>query len=171
MFKPGKKSAAAFSGLVLALITSGATTRLLNRNQKASYADPRLVAFVRPGLLIKITSAAVAQDGTISVIFSLTDPQGLPLDRTGVQTPGTISVTFIAAHIPAGQTQYVDYVTRTQTGAVSGTVTQAAGENNGVFTPMGDGYQYKFSTKAPTGFDAAGTHTIGIYGSRNLTEF
>src|SRR3954466_13084633 len=171
MFKPGLKSAATFGGLLLTLIMGGAVTRPLNRNQKAFYADPRLVAFVRPGLLIKITSAAIAQDGTISVIFSLTDPQGLPLDRTGVQTPGTISVTFIAAHIPAGQTQYVDYVTRTQTGAVSGTVTQAAGENNGVFTPTGDGYQYRFSTRAPAGFDAAGTHTIGIYGSRNLTEF
>src|SRR3954447_2719744 len=171
MFKPGRKSAAAFGGLILTLIVSGATTRLLDRNQKAYYTDPRLVAFVRPGLLIKITSAAIAQDGTITVNFSLTDPKGVPLERTGVQTPGPISVTFIAAHIPAGQTQYVDYVTRTQTGAVSGTVTQAAGENNGVFTLMGDAYQYKFSTYAPSGFNAAETHTIGIYGSRNLTEF
>ena len=90
MLKLGKRSAAAFSGLVLALMMNGATTKPLNRNQKAFYADPRIVAFVRPGLLIKITSAAIAQDGTISVAFALTDPQGLPLDRTGVQTPGTI---------------------------------------------------------------------------------
>jgi OmcA/MtrC family decaheme c-type cytochrome len=165
------KSAAAVSGLVLTLILSGAVTRPFQRNQKAFYADPRLVAFVRPGLTIKITAAAIAQDGTITTSFTLTDPQGLPLDRTGVQTPGPVSVTFIAAHIPAGQTQYVDYVTRTQTGAVSGSVTQAAGENNGVFTVAGDGYQYRFSTRAPAGFDAAATHTIGIYGSRNLTEF
>ena len=103
--------------------------------------------------------------------FTLTDPQGPSPGPHGVQTPGTISVTFIAAHIPAGQTQYVDYVTRTQTGAVSGTVTQAAGENNGVFTVVGDGYQYRFSTRAPAGFNAAASHTIGIYGSRNLTEF
>src|SRR3954454_17579496 len=152
MFKPGLKSAAAFCGLILTLIMSGAVTPPLNRTQKAFYADPRVVAFVRPGLLIKITSAAVAQDGTISVLFSLTDPQGLPLDRTGVQTPGTISVTFIAAYIPAGQTQYVDYVTRTQTGAVSGPVAEAARGNHGVFTVVGDAYRYTFTTKAPVGF-------------------
>src|ERR1043166_8213170 len=171
MLKPGTKSLMACSGLVLTLMMIGAAKKPLPRNQKASYADPKMVAFVRPGLVIKITSAGIAQDGTISAIFSLTDPQGLPLDRTGVQTPGAISLTFIAAHIPAGQTQYVDYITRMQTGAVSGTVTQAAGENNGVFTPMGDAYQYKFSTHAPAGFNAAETHTIGIYGSRNLSEF
>jgi OmcA/MtrC family decaheme c-type cytochrome len=161
----------ACGGLVLALILGGATTQSLPRNQKASYADPRLVAFVRPGLIIKITSATVAADGTITTTFTLTDPSGLPLDRLGVQTPGPVSLTFIAAYIPTGQTQYVDYVTRTQTGAVSGTVTQAAGENNGVFTPAGDGYQYRFSKHAPAGFNAAATHTIGIYASRNLSEF
>ena len=102
---------------------------------------------MRPGLVIKISSASVAPDGVISVNYTVTDPQGLPLDRTGVKTPGAISTTFIAAYIPDGQTQYVDYVTRTQTGAVSGTVTQASGENNGVFTPVGDGYKYTFRPK------------------------
>ncbi len=84
MLKLGTSSAAAFGGLVLSLILSGAVTRSFQRNQKAFYADPNLAAFVRPGLTIKITSAAIAQDGLITVVFSLTDPQGLPLDRTGV---------------------------------------------------------------------------------------
>src|SRR4051794_34289390 len=171
MFKPGVKTAAAVGALALGIIGSGAVARPFTRRQKAFYADPKGVAFVRPGLTIKITSAAIAQDGTITVNYSLTDPKGLPLDRTGVTTPGSISTTFIAAYIPAGQTQYVDYVTRTQTGAVSGTVTQAAGENTGVFATAGDGYKYTFTTKAPAGFSTAATHTIGIYGSRNLTEF
>lgn len=87
MLKLGTSSAAAFGGLVLSLILSGAVTRSFQRNQKAFYADPNLAAFVRPGLTIKITSAAIAQDGLITVVFSLTDPQGLPLDRTGVSTP------------------------------------------------------------------------------------
>jgi OmcA/MtrC family decaheme c-type cytochrome len=163
--------AAVCSGLILTLLMSGAVTRPLHRNQKAFYVDPKLVAFVRPGLLIKITSAAVAQDGTISAVFSLTDPQGAPLDRTGVSTPGAVSLNFIAAHIPQGQQQYVDYLTRTATGAVSGTVTQAAAESNGVFAASGEGYRYTFATKAPAGFSTATTHTIGIYGSRDLTEF
>jgi OmcA/MtrC family decaheme c-type cytochrome len=155
----------------LALILTGATHAPLRRNQKAFFADPGVIAFVRPGLVISVTSAQVAPDGTISTDFTLTDPQGLPLDRTGVTTPGAVSVTFIAAYIPNGQPQYVDYVTRSATGAVSGTVTQAAGESNGVFTTTASGYHYTFATKAPVGFDATTTHTIGIYGSRDLTPF
>ena len=116
------------------LIMTGATTSRFRKQQKAYYADAKVVSFVRPGLVITITSADVAQDGTISVAFNLKDPAGAPLDRVGVTTPGSIGLNFIAAYIPAGQQQYVDYVTRTQTGAVSGTVTQAAGESNGTFT-------------------------------------
>jgi len=165
------KGAAALSGLILTLILSGAATRPFSQNQKALYADPKLVAFVRPGLTIKITSAGISQDGVITVDFSLTDPQGLPLDRTGISTPGPISLSFIAAYIPAGQQQYVDYITRSATGAVSGTVTQAAAESNGVFAMAGSSYRYTFATRAATGFNPAITHTIGIYGSRDLTEF
>lgn len=169
MFKRWASIAAFASSLVL--ILGGAAVGPRITNQKAFYADARLVAFVRPGLVIKITAAQVAQDGTISVAFTLTDPKGVPLDRTGVATPGAISLNFIAAYIPKGQQQYVDYITRSATGAVSGTVTQAAAESNGVFTAAGDGYRYDFSTRAPSGFDQAATHTIGIYASRDLTEF
>jgi len=129
------------------------------------------VAFVRPGLVVKITSAEIAPDGTISTVFSLTDPKGLPLDRLGVSTPGAVSLNFVAAYIPQGNEQYVDYIFKNATGAVSGTVTQASSESNGVFTPVGDGYRYTFSTKAPSGFDQTATHTVGIYASRDLTEF
>jgi OmcA/MtrC family decaheme c-type cytochrome len=169
MIVKAHRRAALLSGL--ALLLTGATHAPLGKNQKAFYADPRVIAFVRPGLVITITSAQVAQDGTISTDFTLTDPQGLPLDRTGVTTPGAVSLTFIAAYIPNGQQQYVDYVTRSATGAVSGTVTQAAGESNGVFMTTASGYHYTFATKAPAGFDATTTHTIGIYGSRDLTSF
>ncbi len=48
-----------------------------NKHQKAFYADPGLVAFVRPGLAIKIESANVASDGTITAKFKLTDPLGV----------------------------------------------------------------------------------------------
>ena len=157
--------------LVLTLALTGDTTTPFRKNQKASFADANLVAFVRPGLVVKITSAEIAPDGTISTVFSLTDPKGLPLDRLGVSTPGAVSLNFVAAYIPQGKEQYVDYIFKNATGAVSGTVTQASSESNGVFTPVGDGYRYTFSTKAPSGFDQTATHTIGIYASRDLTEF
>src|SRR5215469_4556820 len=62
--------------------------------EKAYYADPAVVGFVRPGLLITIVSAKIAPDGTISVDYKLSDPQGVPLDRSGVATPGPISLSF-----------------------------------------------------------------------------
>jgi len=167
----GARSATAFAGLILTLALAGATRNSYTKNQRAAFADARTVAFVRPGLVVKITSAEIGPDGTISTVFSLTDPQGAPLDRLGISTPGAISLNFIAAYIPQGQQQYVDYITRSATGTVSGTVTQAAAESNGVFTPLMDGYRYTFTTRAPSGFDRATTHTIGIYGSRDLTEF
>src|SRR5689334_5447511 len=110
MFTLGRKSALAFSGLLVTLILTGATTRPFSRNEKAFYADASQVAFVRPGLLIKITSAEIAQDGVISTVFSLTDPQGTPLDRTGVTTPGAVSLNFIIAYLPQGQAQYVEHL-------------------------------------------------------------
>ena len=174
MSKSGRKTALLCATLTLFLagaFLSGAVKSRFTKNQKAYYADAKLVAFVQPGLIIKITSAQVAQDGTISTNFTLTDPNGAPLDRTGVSTPGAISLSFIAAYIPSGQTQYVDYITRSATGAVSGTVTQAAAESNGTFTSANNGYTYTFATHAPKGFDQTTTHTIGIYGSRDLTTF
>jgi OmcA/MtrC family decaheme c-type cytochrome len=78
-----------------------------------------------------------------------------------------VSITFIAATIPAGQRQYTSYTTRVQ-----GTATQASGENNGTWTTLAEGdYEYTFRTKAPSAFDKTSTHSIGVYGSRNLSEF
>lgn len=171
MVKPVMKVRSAIAVSTLALILTGASIGPFSVNQKAFYADAAWVAFVRPGLVITITSAEIEEDGTISVVFSLTDPKGLPLDRGGISTPGTIGLNFIAAYIPRGQQQYVDYITREATGAVSGTVTQAAAESNGAFTSVGDAYRYTFNTTLPPGFDRTTTHTIGIYGSRDLTEF
>src|ERR1051325_7517952 len=171
MAKLGIRSLAALSGLIAAFFLSGAPANLYHRNQKAHYADPKVVAFVHPGLTIKINAATIAQDGTISVTFALTDGQGTSLDRTGISTPGAVSLNFIPAYLPQGQHQYVDYITRSATGAVSGTVSQAAAESSGTFATVGDGYRYTFSTRAASGFNAAATHTIGIYASRDLTQF
>src|SRR5437763_15964266 len=76
------------------------------KHDKAFYADPNVVAFVRPGLSITITSAKVASDGTMTVGYKLADPKGLPLDSTGVQTPGAISVSFVMAYILSVERQF-----------------------------------------------------------------
>jgi OmcA/MtrC family decaheme c-type cytochrome len=120
-----------------------------------------------------IVSAKIADDGTLSVDYKLTDPKGLGLDRLGVTTPGAIAPSFLVAYIPKGQTQFVSYITRQRSSADGKiTVTQATGENGGVHTKVTDGeYVYTFAAKIPKTFDSTLTHRLGMYGSRNLTEF
>ena len=158
-------------GLVAASLAS-APRRPYSPHEKAFFADDPTVEFVRPGLVIKVNSAQIAGDGTIAVVYTVSDPAGLPLDEAGVTTPGTISLSFIAAVLPNNQEQYTSYTTRTATGTVLATTQQAGADSGGISTQVGNGqYQYTFHTRAPSGFDATATHTIGIYGSRNLTIF
>jgi len=162
---------AAMVALVAASLTS-APRQPYSPREKAFFANDQTVQFVRPGLVIKINSAQIAGDGTITTVYTITDPQGLPLDSAGVTTPGTISLSFVAAVLPNSQWQYTSYTTRTSSGTVLASTQQAGSDSGGTSTQVGPGqYQYTFHTRAPSGFDAAATHTIGIYGSRNLTIF
>ena len=75
-----------------------------------------LIEFLRPGLQIAINSASVGSaDGTITTVYTITDPTGLPLDLAGVYTPGPISLSFVAGFIPANAEQYTAYTTRSAT--------------------------------------------------------
>ena len=145
-------------------------------HEKAAYLDQHLVNFIRPGVKVKIVSAAIAKDGTITARVNITDPKGLPLDRDGITTPGPVSMSLIAAYIPAGQKQYFSYTTTTlkasQPGNTNAPQIQAANDSGGTWTKNADGdYTYTFKTKAPTTFDPKVTHAIGISANRNLTEF
>ncbi len=156
-----------------AVLLSSSDTPVYTLSDKAYYADPKLVNFVRPGLTIKILSASIEADGTIKARFRLTDPRGLPLDREGITTPGGISVRLMAAYIPKGQKQYVAYNTRVQTSPITRvSATQASFDTGGTFTKVGDGeYIYTFATKAPAHFDRSATHSIGAWAARDLNEF
>jgi OmcA/MtrC family decaheme c-type cytochrome len=153
----------------------GAPEPAFTIHDRAYYADPNLVNFVRPGLDFNILSASIAEDGTIKARVRIQDraSNGAPLDRAGIETPGSVSMSLIAAYIPQGQTQYTAYTNRTVRSPITNnSAVQATGENNGTFTKVAEGeYEYTFSTKAPAGFDRSATHSIGVYGSRSLTEF
>src|ERR1039457_5203215 len=152
------------------LIGAPAKTQLTPRD-RAFYADPAVVEYVQPGFTITVVSPKIASDGTVTVDYKLADPNGAPLDLAGVVTPGPISVSFLIAYIPAGQTQYSSYITRT-VAAITGTATgtQAAGDSGGTTATVATGeYIYTFKTKLPTNFDQTATHRVGLYGSRNLT--
>src|SRR5215510_3299750 len=109
MERPQAKTALPAAAVVLlagsALLIS-ASKPSFSPNEKAYYANASVVNFVRPGLTLKILSAEISGDGTIRARFRITDPQGLPLDRLGVDTPGAVSTSFVAGYIPNGQTQY-----------------------------------------------------------------
>src|SRR5689334_17182162 len=93
----------------LALMSAPSKNQPFGKHDKATYADPNVVAFVRPGLTITVSSAKIASDGTVTVGYKLTDPKGLPLDLTGVQTPGAVSVSFVLAYIPKGEKDFWSY--------------------------------------------------------------
>ena len=155
------------------VLLNGAKKSNFSPHEKAFYAPQAIVEYVNPGLVFSVVSAKIANDGTISVDFKVSDPQGLPLDIAGIQTPGVVSPRFIAAYIPKGQTQFSSYVVSTVK-AVQGsaTGTQAAGDSGGTTTTVSTGeYIYTFKNKAPAGFDPTLTNRIGIYGSRVLTQW
>ena len=144
----------------------------LTKRDKAFFLAPEIVNFVRPGLVVKIVSASIAPDGAIKAEVKITDPQGLPLDRTGMNTPGAVSISFVPAVLPNNRDEYLSYATRKETDPKTGNTTiEAAADSGGTWSQVGDGdYVYAFGTKAP-GFDPTATHTVGLYASRDLTAF
>lgn len=142
-------------------------------NDKAFYADANLLNFVRPGLIIDVVGHEVAADGTVKARVKLTDLRGAGLDRLGVTTPGTVSVSFILATIPAGQSYYTSVTTRVQTSPITGqSATQAGTDSGGTWAQVAEGdYTYTFARKLPANTARDIVIAIGAYGSRNLSEF
>jgi len=159
--------------LLAAAIGGAQQEPVFTKNDKAFYLEKHLQLFIRPGLVVEILEASIADDGTIRTRFRLTDPQGLPLDRAGIFTPGAVTTSFIVATIPAGQRQYTSYAARTVSSSITSmSATQATSDSGGRYEQVADGeYIYTFGTKAPAGFDRSATHTIGVYARRDLTEF
>ncbi len=141
---------------------------------KAYYLDAAQAGFIRPGLAFAVKSVKIASDGTVTVDFTMSDPKGLPLDRDGVLTAGPVSTSFILAYLPKGQTQFVSYTTRTENdpNPVVPNAVQATTDSGGTYAKVTDGeYTYTFAKKLPSGYETSSTHRMGVYGSRNITEF
>ncbi len=169
-------AALALASAMLIGIASGADRPA----KRAVQFDPALNGTVsslgKTGVVVKIQGAAIANDGAITVRATIVDPDGVPLDRLGVTTPGPVSLSFIAAYIPAGKSQYVSYTTTVLNATLPGNTNpsqvQAANDSGGTFTQnaIGD-YTYTFKTKAPTTLDRTVTHSIGVSAVRNLAEY
>jgi OmcA/MtrC family decaheme c-type cytochrome len=163
---------ASSAALVALCLTGGTQKYQYGPRDKARYAPKALVDFVNPGMVITINSAQLSSAGVISVVYTLSDPNGLALDAAGATTPGVISLAFVASYIPKGQEQYVAYTTSQVTGAVLGTITRPDFELGGTPVQVGPGqYSYTFQAQAPAGFDPTVTTTVAVDGNRDLTAF
>jgi len=156
------------------LIAASAADRPAKQNKAFTPQSLNGFPAVATGVVVKIKSASIAKDGTITARFTLTDSQGAGLDVNGIQTPGTLSVRFVAAFIPNGQSQYTAYTTSVvkATSNTNPSQTQAGTDTGGKFVLVDAAtgtYDYIFGTKAPTNFDATATHSIGMQAERNLS--
>jgi len=144
--------------------------------QMEAYLSDDTIAYVRPGLKIKVNSVKIGSDRKAVVDFNLTDSLDQPLDRLGKVTPGPISLSFILSYYDPATRQYTAYTTRSQTSAPTSpkpgvTAIQAGTDSGGTFVDLEAGHgTYTFKTVLPANYDATKTTTAGIYATRNLTD-
>jgi OmcA/MtrC family decaheme c-type cytochrome len=143
-------------------------------NHVEAYLTASDIAFIRPGLKIKVNSITIGTDRKPVIDVSLTDDLDQPLDRLGKTTPGPISLSFVLAWYDPATRQYTSYGTRTQTSPADspkpGVTATQAGTISGTFTDLETGHaKFTSTTVLPSGFDQTKTHTLGIYAARNLT--
>jgi OmcA/MtrC family decaheme c-type cytochrome len=152
------------------------TQQSFSVNQLEYYLSDDGIAYIRPGLKIKVNSVTIGSDRKPVVDLTLTDNFDQPLDRLGKTTPGAISISCILAWYNPATRQYVSYTTRSATSPATSpkpnvTVTQAGTDSGGAWTDWEAGHTaYVFKTALPAGFDQTKTTTLAIYATRNLTE-
>jgi OmcA/MtrC family decaheme c-type cytochrome len=146
-------------------------------NQMEYYLGDDGVAYIRPGVKVRVASITNVAPGQKPVVdLFITDNFDQPLDRAGKVTPGVVGLSFILAWYDPVTREYTSYTVRNATGAAGypgagQTVTQASADSNGKWTDLEMGHAtYTFGTAVPQGADLSKTHTLGIYGTRNLTD-
>jgi OmcA/MtrC family decaheme c-type cytochrome len=143
-----------------------------SKHDKAFYATQATVDFVRPGLVVKVTGAQVKADGTLSATVAISDPQGLPLDKDGITTPGAVALSCTMAVLPKNSNDFVSYTSFPATAKNGAKATQVWYDFGTNWAKAGEGqYTFTFSSKAPAGFDITATHRVGCGGNRDLTAF
>ena len=147
------KLIAIFAVVAISILTAGSVKTGYAIRSKSAFGQSSIITFVRPGLVLKVLSASIGADGTAAAHVSLTDPKGLQLDPSGVNTPGPVTVACTVAVMPAGTNDFVSYTSFPVTSSVTGNSgTQVWFDEGGTLSPVGDGtYTYTLSMKAPSG--------------------
>jgi OmcA/MtrC family decaheme c-type cytochrome len=128
-----------------------------------------------PGLKLDVVDAKIDGKGSTTVTFRITDAGGIALDRTGLQTEGAVSASFVLAWLDqaadGSPLAYTSYVTATQKSPITGTsADQAAADSGGVYAdvdPTKGVYSYTFGAAIKTA-DQHKTHTLGAWASRDF---
>src|SRR3990172_6749812 len=108
-------------------------------SEKEFYLTEAELAWLRPGLNLRIQNVEIS-GSTVTATFRISDDQDQPLDRLGIETPGTVSTSFLLARIKPGETQYSNYVVRNVSSTISGqSATQASTDSGGSYTSLGNG--------------------------------
>jgi OmcA/MtrC family decaheme c-type cytochrome len=134
------------------------------------------IAYIRPGLMIKINSITIGADRKPVLDVSFTDNFGNPLDRSGRITPGAIAASWVLSQWDPVTREYVPITKRNVTSPATSptpgvTAMQAAADSGGTWTDLEMGHAtYKFGTALPAGYDASATYTLGAYSTRNLND-
>ena len=135
-------------------------------NQKEFYWTDDEKSWARPGMTVEIVDVQIPADGHPVVEIKYYDDLGEPLDRAGVQTPGTISFSFVFAWYDGTLNQYTAYTVRP-----AGDFEQATSDSGGSWEDVMIGHSfYTFGTQLPENYDMTRTHTMYVYATRNTED-
>ena len=127
---------------------------------------------------IDIAVTGVTFGGTFethaTIAFTLTDGNGVAVDRSGLLTDGTVAVSFVMSQlaVEADGTpgQYTAYTANQVTGSAGTVATQPYAEASGVFTVVDVAHgKYTYALAAPlVGIDRTLTQTVGALAVRTV---
>jgi len=130
--------------------------------QMEAYLAPEALAYIHPGLNVKIASITnVAPNQKPVVEVYLTDDLGGALDRTGIQTVGVVTPRFIIGMWNPNTRRYINVVGTSGSGNEKGT---------GVFQDLEVGhFKYTFLNALAANYDPTQATTLVAFGSRDTT--